>query len=267
MIADSSINHSHTNFESIADDGSTNSEFESDIESISDDRLIYSDNNSVDESMASDNDEVVNEVECRCLNMKKKLNKQVEFHHETENEIRIEKLYLQNLLMRFREQSEKCDTLMIKHSKRSDEMHEENALKMKERKRDMWIKMMNILKLKSELKSITKKIDETKKSLFDYLQQQHQQRQRDKRQSQQQQQQQRVVGYKKDLVMQVASSKTSFPNPFKCVKVTEFKKKDNYNRNHTSKIHETSKFKKPYSRVVPKYDKKKSEKSFKKNLD
>ena len=128
--------------------------------------------------MASDNDEAVNEVECRCLNMKKKLNKQVEFHQETENEIRIEKLYLQNLLMRFREQSVKCDTLMIEHSKRSDEMQEENALKMTERKRDLWIKMMKILKLKIELKSITKKIDETKKSLFDYLQQQHQQRRR-----------------------------------------------------------------------------------------
>ena len=55
--------------------------------------------------------------------------------------------------------------------------------------------------------------------------------------------------------MHVASSKASFPNPFKCVKVT-FKKKENYNRNHTLKIHENSKFKKPYSRVVQKYDKK-----------
>ena len=196
--------------------------------------------------------------------MKKKLNQQVEFQQETENEIRIEKLYLRNLLIRFREQSEKCDTLMMEHSKRSNEIHEEDALKMKEHKRDLWIKMMKILKSKNELKSTTKKIDETKKSLFDYLQQQHQQQQRDKRQSQQQQK--RVVEYKKDLVMQVASSNASFQNPFKCVKVTEFKKKDHYNRNHTSKIHETSKFKKPYSSVVPKYEKK-SEKNFKKNLE
>ena len=101
--------------------------------------------------------------------MKKKLNQQVEFQQERENEIRIEKLYLQNLLMRFREQSEKCDTLMMEHSKRSNEMHEEDALKMKERKRDLWIKMMTILKLKNELKSTTKKIGKTKKSLFDYL--------------------------------------------------------------------------------------------------
>ena len=36
-------------------------------------------------------------------------NQQVEFHQETQNEIRIEKLYLQNLLMRFREQREKYD--------------------------------------------------------------------------------------------------------------------------------------------------------------
>ena len=193
------------------------------------------------------------------------INKQVEFHQETENNIRIEKLYLRNLLMRFREQSEKCNTLMMEHSKRSNEMHEEDALKMKKRKRDLWIKMMKILKLKNELKSTTKKIGKTKKSLFDYLQQQYQQRQRDKRRSQQEQQK-RVVEYKKDLVMQVASSNASFQNPFKCVKVTEFKKKDHYNRNHTSKIHETSKFKKPYSSVVPKYEKK-SEKNFKKNLE
>ena len=68
-------------------------------------------------------------------------------------------------------------------SKRSDEMHEENALKMKERNRYLWIKMMNILKLKSELKSINIKIDETKKRLLGYCQQQQ------RRQQQQQQQQ------------------------------------------------------------------------------
>ena len=80
-------------------------------------------------------------------------NQQVEFYQETQNEIRIEKLYLQNLLMRFHEQREKYDTLMMERSKRSeDEVFEEDALKMKERKRDLWKKMKNIMISKSELK-------------------------------------------------------------------------------------------------------------------
>ena len=84
--------------------------------------------------------------------MDTELNQQVEFQQETENEIRIEKLYLRNLLMQFREKSKKCDTLMMEHSKRSNEMHEEDPLKMKERKRDLWIKMMKILKLERRIK-------------------------------------------------------------------------------------------------------------------
>ena len=155
------------------------SESETDIIWISDDNSINSDNNNDAESIASDNDGAVNEVslERRFLNMDTELNQQVEFQQETENEIRIEKLYLRNLLMQFREKSEKCVTLMMEHSKRSNEMHEEDAVKMKERKRDLWIKMMKILKLESELKSTNIKIDQTKKRLLDYCQK-HQQRQR-----------------------------------------------------------------------------------------
>ena len=126
-------------------------------------------------------------------------NQQVEFHQETQNEIRIEKLYLQNLLMRFREQREKCDNLIMEHSKRSDEMYKEDALKMKERKRDLWIMMMKIMMLKSELKSTTTKIGETKKRLFDY----HQQRQQ---QQQQQQQQQKQVAEYKDCLLYTSPS-------------------------------------------------------------
>ena len=181
-------------------------------------------------------------------------NQQVEFHQETQNEIRIEKLYLQNLLMRFREQREKYDTLMMEHSKRSeDEVFEEDALKMKERKRDLWKKMMNIMILKSELKSTTAKIDEGKKKLLDYHQHQHQQQQQNQQQQhqqQQQQQQQWLAVYKEDLVIQVASSNISFPNPFKCVKVMELKMEDNYNKEGTSKVNKNSKFNKPYARVV-----------------
>ena len=75
--------------------------------------------------------------------------------------------------------SEMCirDSLMMEHSKRSNEMHEEDALKMKERKRDLWIKMMKILKLESELKSTNIKIDQTKKRLLDYCQKQQQRQQ------------------------------------------------------------------------------------------
>ena len=140
------------------------------IRDRADNSSINSENNNDIESMASDNDEAVNKVlhERRFLNMNMELKQQVDFHQETENEIRIEELYLQNLLMQFREQNEKCDSLMMEHSKRNDEMHEGDALKTKERKRDLWIKMMTILKLKNELKSITTKINESKKRLFDY---------------------------------------------------------------------------------------------------
>ena len=70
------------------------SESETDIISISDDNSINSDNNNDAESIASDNDEAVNEVslERRFLNMDTELNQQVEFQQETENEFRIEAL-------------------------------------------------------------------------------------------------------------------------------------------------------------------------------
>ena len=51
---------------------------------------------------------------------------------------------------------------MMEHSKRSeDEVFEEDALKMKERKRDLWKKMMNIMILKSELKCTTATVSYT----------------------------------------------------------------------------------------------------------